>query len=52
MSGDLTDGLPTAAQQPQDLSPSRIGNCPEHGVTSLASYGNHLVTDIVTKWLP
>jgi hypothetical protein len=51
MPGDLADRLATVAQESQDLSARRISNCAEHRITLLASYGNHLVTDTVTKWL-
>ncbi len=46
---DLADGLMTSAQQTEDLPARRIGNRPKYHITLLASHGNHLVTDSVTR---
>lgn len=48
---DLSDGLPAAAQEGEDLTPGRIGYGPEDGIALLVSNGNHTVTLMVTERL-
>ena len=48
---DIADCTRAVAEEPKDLTPSRVSDSPEQSIFFFASNCNHLVTDIVTERL-